>query len=148
MENSFNVFTETLTELMENEQMGIPQLSEALHCDKAAIRRWFYNRYLPAPETVIKIAELFNVSADYLFGLSDKKDFVKNISENTFYERYTRLREEQGYNDYYISRECKIRDSAISKWKAIEQFPSIISMLKLCECLHCSLEYLLGRSLA
>lgn len=146
MEDISNVFTDTLRELMEDSHIDVSRLSEIINCDKAAIRRWLYKRYLPDPETVIKIADAFNVSSDYLFGLSDNKKFIKTTSSDNFYQRYAHLRDLNNYSDYIISKDCKIRDSAISKWKNIKRFPTIVSLLKLAVYFDCSLEYLLGRS--
>ena len=146
MESRIQAFSETLSELMEDAQMGVNKLAETANCDKAAIRRWFYNMYLPDPQTLIKITNVFNVSADYLFGLTDEKEFEKVLSNDTFYQRYSRLRDNAGYSDYFVSNKLNIRDSAISKWKNIKSFPTTISLLKLADFFHCSLDYLLGRS--
>ena len=146
MESLLKVFADTLTELMEDSHMGVRQLSEMINCDKAAIRRWLYNLYLPDPEIIIKISDTFNVSADYLFGLSENKEFTKVESSDTFYQRYVKLRNTNKYNDSKVSKECNIRDSILSKWKNIKKFPSTESLLKLCTHFHCSLDYLLGRA--
>lgn len=120
-------FVESLKELMLDYKIGVNQLAEKIQCDKAAIRRWLYGMYLPDPETIIKIADTFQISADYLFGLSELRDLRKD-------------------SDYTVSKECAIRDSAISKWKTIKKFPTTVSLLKLAAYFHCSLDYLLGRS--
>ena len=39
---SNDIFVETLTELMEDHKITVGKLSNALNCDKAAIRRWLY----------------------------------------------------------------------------------------------------------
>lgn len=145
MENITETFTETLTELLEDAQINVTQLAQKIHCDSAAVRRWFYRQYLPNPETVIKLTDIFRISADYLFGLSDKKDFLKTCCADTFYARYARLRDGNGCSDYFIAKTLEIRDSAISKWKTIKKFPNMLSLLKLASYFHCSLEYLLGR---
>lgn len=141
MESSF---TETLKEVLEDAGMNIPQLALAMGCDKAAIRRWTYKMYWPDPESVIKIADIFNVSADYLFGRTDSKAYKKEQARNSFYERYAKLKEERGCTDYKVAKECGIRDSAICKWKTIKKFPTTESLIKLADFFGCSLDYLLG----
>ena len=139
-------FVESLKELMLDYKIGVNQLAEKIQCDKAAIRRWLYGMYLPDPETIFKIADTFQISADYLFGLSDRKDYIRQPQSTTFYERYAKLRDLRKDSDYTVSKECAIRDSAISKWKTIKKFPTTVSLLKLSAYFHCSLDYLLGRS--
>lgn len=139
-------FLDTMKELMEDNKLSVNQFALRIGCDKAAIRRWQYKMYLPDPDSVIKICNSFNISADYLFGLSDDKEYIKQVCENTFYERYAKIRDARGCSDYLVSKKCNIRDSAISKWKAIKKFPTTDSLIKLAGFFHCRLDYLLGRS--
>lgn len=138
-------FVESLKELMIEFKVSVSQLAAMIRCDKAAIRRWLYGMYLPDPLTVIKLADAFGVSADYLFGFTDNKAFTRYEQKSTFYERYKNLKEAHGDTDYTVSKNCAIRDSAISKWKTIKDYPSTDSLLKLVNYFHCSMDYLLGR---
>jgi len=46
-------------------------LAELLETDKRAISRWESGTFTPNTETLIRIAQILNVSSDYLLGLSD-----------------------------------------------------------------------------
>lgn len=46
-------------------------LAELLQTDKRAISRWESGTFTPNTETLVRIAQILNVSADYLLGLSD-----------------------------------------------------------------------------
>jgi transcriptional regulator with XRE-family HTH domain len=49
------------------------QLALALGVGEAGVARWEAGTQVPRADTVIKLCKLFNVSADYLLGLSDSK---------------------------------------------------------------------------
>ncbi len=143
---SNTTFIESINEILQENKLNVKNFADKIDCDQAAVRRWLYKTYLPDPETVIKIAEVFNVSPNYLFGFSDKKELNKSRQSNTFYERYESLKTINGLTDYRVSKSCEIQDSAISKWKSVRKFPAIESMLKLCKTYDFSLDYLLGIS--
>lgn len=46
-------------------------LAEEIGTDKKQVSRWEGGVFTPNTETLIKIAQVLNVSADYLLGLSD-----------------------------------------------------------------------------
>jgi transcriptional regulator with XRE-family HTH domain len=46
-------------------------LAELLETDKKAISRWESGTFTPNTETLIRLAKVLDVSADYLLGLSD-----------------------------------------------------------------------------
>lgn len=140
-----NVFLDNLRELMEDHEVNIPALSKAIGCNKSAVLRWFRERYLPDPETLVKLSDYFGCSADYLFGLSDSAEFIRVLDERSFYERFTELKKGLGVTDYRIAKECNLRRSTISKWKDVE-LPETESLYRLAKYFNCSIEFLLGRS--
>lgn len=65
------VFSKRLKELRESKQLSILALSKQLNVDDTTISRWERNLRIPNIVDLRKIAEFFNVSADYLIGLQD-----------------------------------------------------------------------------
>lgn len=57
-------------------QAGLSQksLAEQLYVTQQSVWKWEMNESSPNPETVAKIAEIFNVSADYLLGITEQKE--------------------------------------------------------------------------
>ena len=66
-------FGERLKQLRENSQLTQKQLAERIWLSKAAISNYELYERNPSPEILIKIAEVFNVSTDYLLGIEEKK---------------------------------------------------------------------------
>ena len=142
---TIEIFQENLKELMQDKNLDIIGLSKAVGCDKTAIRRWFYGRYFPQPQTLIKLADYFECSADYLFGLTDSPEFVPQEIVNSFQERFTEMKKALGVTDYRIAKACHVRKSTVCKWKRVET-PGTISLFNLAKYFNCSMEFLLGRS--
>ena len=65
------IFAQRLKELRLNKGLSYPQLSKELKVSHISISRW--ERMLRVPNIIElkKIAEFFNVSADYLLGLTE-----------------------------------------------------------------------------
>jgi transcriptional regulator with XRE-family HTH domain len=66
-------FGERLRLLREESNLTVEQLAEKLDIVKQTISKYENNQREPKYETLVKIAEIFNVSLDYLFGRTDKR---------------------------------------------------------------------------
>ena len=62
--------------LMKEREITGVQLSNMLGLPKNTVAEWKRNSYKPSVETLSKLAELFEVSADYLLGRTDSKEPV------------------------------------------------------------------------
>ncbi|HOJ44083.1 MAG TPA: helix-turn-helix domain-containing protein [Syntrophorhabdaceae bacterium] len=60
------------------EKHGLKQinLANALQVTSQAVSKWEKGASIPDVETLIKIATLFNVSTDFLLGITDKKEHI------------------------------------------------------------------------
>ena len=68
------MFFDNLKSLCKINNIKITPLLEKLNISKSAIARW-RNGVLPNGETLIKIANYFNCSIDYLVGRTDNPNF-------------------------------------------------------------------------
>lgn len=69
----FNVkeFGEKVKYLRKESGIGQNYLAEILDVSNASISYWETGKQLPSAEAVFKLANFFNVSADYLLGIED-----------------------------------------------------------------------------
>ncbi len=81
-------FAERLDELMAEKKMNSLRLSKEIGGSDRVIGAWRKGEYEPKLESLIRLADFFNVSLDYLAGRSDvremsiKKEPAPEISEN------------------------------------------------------------------
>lgn len=64
-------FAERLRELRLEAGIGQNKLSETLGLSNASISYWENCKQEPSASAIYKLAKYFNVSADYLLGISD-----------------------------------------------------------------------------
>lgn len=62
-----------LRQLRKKKKMTQRQLADKLGMNKSNISRYEQNIQVPSHEVMVELAAIFNVSLDYLTGLSDKK---------------------------------------------------------------------------
>lgn len=70
-------FKDRLQTLRESKKMNIIQLADKFGKSEGAVRAWETGRAKPDVDTLIKLAKYFEVSTDFLLGLSDSKDGEK-----------------------------------------------------------------------
>ena len=62
------MFSETLKKLRLSHNLNQVQLAQKLNVSKQAISNWENNNIQPSIDILIKIADIFSVSTDYLLG--------------------------------------------------------------------------------
>ena len=65
------IFSERLIELRKERGLSQAAVAEALNVSLGIICYWETNKSDPTASNIVKIAQFFNVSSDYLLGLSD-----------------------------------------------------------------------------
>ena len=141
-----NVFIETLQEKMTDRNLNKVQLSRELGLDHSSVNSWFNKEFYPRIVNLIRIADLFGCSIDYLFGLSDVESFKPSKTPSDFLMRFDKLQVQNKVNDNRVATYCKIGSSAVAKWRRFKRYPETTAILKLVELFNCSIEYLIGRS--
>lgn len=66
-----DAFAKRLKELRIEKGLSLEQLAKEINVSDVAIGRWERKLRIPNIEVLIALAQFFNVSADYLLGLTD-----------------------------------------------------------------------------
>jgi len=133
------------------------ELISDLDCKKSEIPKLLnidYNVYIkitefgiiPKPVVLIRIADYFDISIEYLLGRTNNAYFFKAEIVTTFLERYQALKTEKNLTDYAIAQKLHITTSYTTNWKNKKYMPSIINLIELSETFKVSIDYLLGRT--
>ena len=75
-------FGERLKQLRKEANMTQKQLAKCIWVTKATISNYELYERMPPPEILVKIANVFHVSTDYLLGIEDKKQAL-DVSDLT-----------------------------------------------------------------
>lgn len=70
---NINITTQRLKDCIDRSGMTREQIGKKLECDTSTITKYYTGDRKPSCDIIIKFSKLFNVSADYLLGLSDYK---------------------------------------------------------------------------
>ncbi len=133
------------------------ELTDELDCKKSKIPNLLninYNVFIkitefgfvPKPVILIRIADYFNVSVEYLLGRTENAYFIKAETAETFLNRYQKLKAEKNLTDYAIAQKLHVTTSYTTNWKNKKYMPSIINLIELSEIFIVSIDYLLGRT--
>lgn len=95
VQDSYNEpFPTRLRELINKNGISQNQLSTIINKTRQAVSNYTLGNTSPDADTLIKLSKYFNVSADYLLGLSDSQSYDKDIQ---FICDYTGLNEDAVY---------------------------------------------------
>lgn len=78
-DTSQKIFPTRLRELMEKGKISQPQLAAAVGVQRQTISNYACGQSSPDWETLVRIAEFFDVSSDYLLGISDVQKAIPNL---------------------------------------------------------------------
>lgn len=101
---------------------------------------------LPKPKILIRIADFFEVSLEYLLGRTGEQDFIPAPAPSSFWERYELLKSEKHLTDYRVAQKLHVSTSYTTNWKKLNFLPSLDNLIILSEIFKVSLDYLLGRT--
>ena len=82
MDFSMDKFSYRLTVLLDENNMTQTQLAKKIGTSNVTICRYLTGERVPRLDVVTKIEDVFNVSLDYLLGLSNDKN-IQNSNENS-----------------------------------------------------------------
>ena len=121
---------EILRDLRLERKMTMQELADYLKVSKQTINSWEKDFRKYDVETLFKLADFFNVSADYLVGASEERPFKKELKKLEAVEKLTEnLRDEQ-FNkliEFLISTKDLTEDEFINVLKFSKIFNGISS---------------------
>ena len=82
MDFNIDKFSYRLTVLLDEHNMTQTQLAKKIGTSNVTICRYLTGERVPRLDVVTKIADVFNVSLDYLLGLSNDEN-IQNSNENS-----------------------------------------------------------------
>ena len=138
-------FQKRINELVADSELKNADLAKAGKFDYRSLSNALVYGIIPTTSTLIKIADYFNVSIDYLLGRTDKNDFFE-MSNSTFQQRFEELCKEKGVTHYKVSQDCFFDKSNISRWLSKGYLPTLEILDMITKYFNVSIDHILGRS--
>lgn len=141
------VFVDNLRELIFETGKSLRELEK-----DSGVSAMQYSRYLrdsiPTIEVTLKIAKYFDCSLDYLFGLSEKRNYEKyktyNFNISKFLTNYDDLLKENNISHYKFMKASEFDESVIRHWKS-GSTPRLDIIYFIAKNLNGSIDELVGR---
>ena len=138
-------FAERLTELMDEADLNALELTTIIGCGNSAINRYRKGE-LPSLNTLIRIADYFQCTTDFLLGLTEESTSQRFLPVPPFSERLPFLLKHFGVSAYRLQKMTGIGETTMRDWKKNISLPSIDSIIRIAEKLECSVEFVIGRT--
>ncbi len=95
-----------------------------------------------------QLANYYNVSIDYLLGLTDTKQYDNysgNLNPILTKERITKLRKEKKEGQIKLAKKLGFTKSTYAYYETGKVVPTVLKLLVIATYHHCSMDYLMGR---
>ena len=139
-------FKNRLTFLLDKEDLDVISFCQKSKISSQPIRNAINFGIIPSVLILIKIANFFSISFDYLMAEDDENDFIESATNPSFFERYEFLRNERKLNHSQIANVMPFGRNVICEWKRNGTIPSIDNLKALSNFFNVSIDYLLGRT--
>lgn len=137
--------SETLQELLNEQNSDCKTLAENIGISASRITDYIKHDKLPTVENLIKLADYFNCSTDYLLGREYEQTHEKYKTPAPFSERLQFLKKLYGYTHKEIYSAEGISNSRYFEWLNGKRQPSVDSVIALADFFGCSVDFVLGR---
>lgn len=143
-----SVFGERLGDLIfesEEKFADAKSFANAIGVEGSTITRFLRGERAPSVAMLIKIADYFHCSTDFLLGREEENSTLSFKSCPPFSERLEELLHSRDYSCYRFSEEAKIHQSLVYAWKIGKRIPTIDNVIKIAEFFDCRIDFVLGR---
>ena len=97
----------------------------------------------PTVQSLLKLANYFNCSLEFLLGRTDKKEQFSNCREESFITRVQVLMKKEKTSFYNLAKKCNFSESLFSDWKR-GAIPNLAKIVAIADYFFVSVDYLLG----
>lgn len=144
MNNITEIFSQNLSDLLFDNILSVKTFSEKLGFNLSECYKYLRKEYLPCLANIIKIADYFECSIDYLLGLEEANN-LKFSQTPPFDRTFGKLLEDKNLTRYQLNKHTKISNSRIDDCYHGRRLPSIDNLIILAKYFDCSIDTLLAR---
>lgn len=138
-------FQERLSELLEENNLSRLKLANIINITSTTINGYFNKNYYPTIDIAIKMANYFNCSLDYLFGLTDKRNKV-NLNNQDFLHNFNLLLNENKLSISKAMKNLQMSEYNYYRWKK-GMFPKTNNLVDIAKYFGTSIDFLVGNKM-
>ena len=123
------------------------EIAERMGITYATFAKIFNYGIYPTVPILIRIADFFGVSIEYLVGNTETEKFMKSDAPIKFTERLEELKLSKGISTTYeLAQRIHIHRNNIAQWLKHDYIPSLDDLILIADYFDVTLDYLLGRT--
>ncbi len=145
MEN-LSKFSDILDSLMFEHELNITQLAKETSIDATTIGRYLHAVYTPTVENLVKIANFFNCSTDFLLGREEENYPQTFYPCPPFAEQLKVLKEHFKCPWWNFYKTSHISSSRFYEWKNGKRTPTLDCIIMLANGFGCTVDFIIGRT--
>ena len=143
-----STFPETLNDLMMDGDIKAINLAKLLGLGTSTLSRYIRGQQLPNLECLVKLADYFNCTTDYLLGLEEENYPQEFLPCPPFAERLVYLLEYFKLPNSSIYQNKSISKARFYVWKNGKGLPNADNLVILAKIFNCSVDFVIGRTKA
>lgn len=134
-----------IKEVLESSNLKDKELIALLKIDESVFYDWKSGFVFPGFDNLLKIADYFCVSVDYLLGRTD--DYIEYHTKSLipFGTNLENILKDKGITKYRFFKECQFDNSLKTSWFKKGTKPNVNTILKMADYLNISTDELMGR---
>ena len=136
--------SERLLQLRNERNLTQKEVAENLCMQLKTYKNYEQQKNYPKIPTLIDIAEFYQVSLDYLAGISDERGKVCCPDIENFSKRVIEMRKRVGLSQSAIAKQLGITKSGYKYYEMGKNVPPLNRLIDLANIFHVTLEYLIG----
>ena len=143
---NLGLFSERLSELIFESNKTARDVAREIGIGKTTIYEYLSGTKMPSLPNLIKLADYFYCSTDYLLGL-EAEQYEKTFQVcKPFPEQFKEMLAHFGITRYKLEQMTEIAESALYYWAKGEKTPTVEKLILICKKLDCRLDFFIGRS--
>lgn len=138
-------FVERLDWLMYERGLNKKMLAEQAHINAGCISHYLLGKRFPTVESLVKLADFFNCSTDFLLGREEENRTLVFKQCPPFCQRIAYLKEQTGMSAQKFYQGFGISKTCYYGWLNGSRKPTVDNIIVLAEKLDYRVDYILGR---
>lgn len=144
--NIMSNFAEILGELLLERNLNAKQFAHDIDAQNSSVSFYLRAMSIPTVKWLVKIADYFNCSTDYLLGLDEEKKVGDFCVCPPFNEQLNFLKQHFNCSNSYFYTNSGIPKTRYYDWQNGKRVPTVESVVKLAKHFDCSVDFIIGRS--
>ena len=137
--------SETLDTLIFEKGLTYDNFAKEVDIAACCISAYMHENHMPSVENLVKIADYFNCSTDFLLGFEEENKNLTFKPCPPFSERLKFLKQYYNCKSNYFYTNTGITKSRFFEWQNGTRMPLVDNVVKIAKLFDCRIDFVLGR---